>query len=386
MTSFDEQVGAARKDDLRNSSVLYLPPNKIKYASSAYNTNMKIVFSGGGTAGHVTPNLALIDKMTDSTIYYIGTDGMEKKLVEPYLAQGKIAEYRTVSAFKLQRRLALDNLLLPFRLVRSVRQAKRHLKNLRPDVIFSKGGYVGLPVVIAGKKLGIPTVIHESDMTLGLANKICARFADVFLSAFPCDKRAKVAGVIVREEILRGERAKGLASMGFDGTKPILLVTGGSLGAKALNEAVAACPLLAEKYDIFVITGKNKHMGCDFVHQAEFANNMNDLMAAADVCLTRAGANTLAELTLAQVPFVAVPLVKASRGEQTTNARYFTERGCGLLLNEENLGTELQNAVNAAYNNRTAIRTKQRAQRDLYGTDRVAETIAGFRPNANRGE
>ena len=342
---------------------------------------MKIVLSGGGSAGHVTPNLALLDKLNGNTVCYIGTDGMEKNLVAPYVAQGKIAEYRAISAFKLQRKLALGNLLLPFRFARSVREAKQQLKELRPDVIFSKGGYVGLPVVIAGKKLGIPTVIHESDMTPGLANKICARFADVFLSAFPCDKRAKVTGVIVRKEIMCGDRAKGLATMGFDGGKPILLVTGGSLGAKALNDAVAVCPQLADKYDIFVITGKNKHMGCDFVHQAEFIDNMNDLMAAADVCVTRAGANTLAELTLAQVPFVAVPLVKASRGEQTINARYFAERGCGLLLSEENLTSELQSAVNAAYNNRTAIRAKQRAERSLYGTDKVAEILLNVAKN-----
>lgn len=336
---------------------------------------MKIVLSGGGTAGHVTPNLALSEKLAGNTLYYIGTDGMEKNLVAPYVQQGKIAEYRAITAFKLQRKFALGNLVLPFRLAKSVREAKRHLRELRPDVIFSKGGYVGLPVVIAGKKLKIPTVIHESDMTLGLANKICARFADVFLSAFPCDKRATVTGVIVREEILHGDKSKGLAAMGFDGSKPILLVTGGSLGAKALNEAVEANPQLANRYDIFVITGKNKHMGCDFLHQTEFASNINDLMAAADVCLTRAGANTLAELTLAQVPFVAVPLVKASRGEQTINARYFAQRGCGLILSEANLTAQLPSAIDAAYNNRTAIRTKQRAARSLYGTDAVAHIL-----------
>ena len=276
---------------------------------------MKIVFSGGGTAGHVTPNLALIDKLQTEEIYYIGTDGMEKELTATYVEERKIKKYCEISAHKLQRKLTLKNLALPFRLIKSIREAKQILKELQPDVIFSKGGYVGLPVIIAGKRLKIPTIIHESDMSLGLANKICALFSSEFLAAFPCDKRAKVVGLIIRDEIFHGNKQKGLATMGFDGSKPVLLVTGGSLGAKALNDAICSCPKLAERFDIFVITGKNKQIDCEFVKQAEFVNNMNDLLSATDVCLTRAGANTLAELTLAEVPFVTVPLTKQSRGE-----------------------------------------------------------------------
>ena len=342
---------------------------------------MKIVFSGGGTAGHVTPNLALIDKLQNEQIFYIGTNGMEKTLTAPYVEQGKIREYCEISADKLQRKLTLRNLALPFKLVKSVRQAKRHLRQIRPDVIFSKGGYVGLPTVIAGKQLGIPTVIHERDMSLGLANKICARFASDFLSAFPCDKRAHVVGLIIRDEILHGDKTKGLATMGFDGNKPVLLVTGGSLGAKALNEAILNCKKLADRFDIFVITGKNKSMVCDFVKQAEFVTNMNDILAATDVCLTRAGSNTLAELTLTEVPFVTVPLVKQSRGEQIKNAQWFVTRGCGLQLTEENLVEKLPNAINVAYDNRATIQTKQRAFKSLYGTDKTVAEILKYKPN-----
>lgn len=340
---------------------------------------MKILFSGGGTAGHVTPNLALIDKLTNEEIYYIGTNGMEKALTAPYVANGKIKEYREISAHKFQRKVTLSNLALPFRLVKSVREAKKHLKNIRPDVIFSKGGYVGLPVIIAGKQLKIPTVIHESDMSLGLANKISARFADVFLSAFPCDKRADVVGLIIREEILRGDKQRGLKTMGFDGKKPILLVTGGSLGAKALNDAVASCPKLAERFDIFVITGKNKHITCNFVKQAEFVTNMNDVFAASSVCLTRAGANTLAELSLAQVPFVTVPLTKQSRGEQVKNAEWFVNHGCGLQLSEESLPGSLSGAINTAYDNRAAIQAKQKAHSIIYGTDKTVAEILKYK-------
>ena len=340
---------------------------------------MKIVFSGGGTAGHVTPNLALIDKLCNETIYYVGTDGMEKALVAPYLDSGKIAEYCQISANKLQRKLTIKNLALPFQLIISIKQAKAHLKRLQPDVIFSKGGYVGLPVIIAGRMLKIPTIIHESDMSLGLANKICARFATQFLSAFPCDKRAKIVGLIIREEILHGDRQKGLTTMGFDGKKPILLVTGGSLGAQALNDAITNCKRLAETFDIFVITGKGKQIDCDFVRQKEFVSNMNDVLAASSVCLTRAGANTLAELTLAQVPFVTVPLTKCSRGEQVKNAEWFTNRGCGLMVNEENLDTKLYGAVTAAYDSRSAIMTKQRMRADIYGTDKTLDIILQYK-------
>ena len=340
---------------------------------------MKIVFSGGGTAGHVTPNLALIDKLQNEQIYYVGTDGMEKSLTAPYVEKGKIKEYREISAHKLQRKLTMGNFALPFRLAKSVRQAKQQLLEIRPDVIFSKGGYVGLPVIIAGKKLKIPTIIHESDMSLGLANKICARFASNFLAAFPCDKRANVVGFIIRDEILNGDKQKGLATMGLNGSKPVLLVTGGSLGAKALNDAVASCPSLAERYDVFVITGKGKKIDCNHVRQVEFVTNMNDLLAAADVCLTRAGSNTLAELTLAQVPFVTVPLTKQSRGEQVNNAQWFCSRGCGLQLSEDNLAAKLVGAVNTAYDNRSAIQTKQRAQSGLYGTDRTVAEILSYK-------
>lgn len=344
---------------------------------------MKIVFTGGGTAGHVTPNIALIDKMQDCDAYYIGTNGMEKDITAPLVADGRITEYCTITAHKLRRKLSLENLLLPFRLYKSVGEAKKHLKRIAPDVIFSKGGYVGLPVTIAGKQLGIPTVIHESDMSPGLANRLCARFADVYLSAFDCDKRARVVGALVRD-VTHGDRQKGLAAMGIDGTKPVLLVTGGSLGAQSLNEAICRHPELAERFDIFVITGKNKRIECDHVRQAEFSDQMPDLFAAADVCLTRAGANSLAELTLAQLPFVTAPLTKQSRGEQVQNAEWFVSRGCGLLLHEDRLESELCKAINAAYDNRTAIQAKQRARRGIYGTDKIAEILRETRRDKMR--
>lgn len=343
---------------------------------------MKIIFCGGGTAGHVTPNLALADKLKNEQLFYIGTDGMEKGLVAPYVENGTISGYYQITANKLQRKLTLKNLLLPFQLVKSVKEAKKRLQEVRPDVVFSKGGYVGLPVVIAAKKLKIPTVIHESDMSLGLANRICKRYADVFLSAFDCDKRAKTVGLIIRDDIMRGNRNKGLETMGFDGGKPILLVMGGSLGAASLNKAISQCKDLADKFDIFVSTGRGKKIDCQFVKQSEYVSNIADVLAAADVCVTRAGSTSLAELTLAEVPFVTVPLTKCSRGEQVKNAQWFVERGCGVMITDDDkLPQKLTSAVYSAYDNRQALRIQQRKQHDsLYGTDKVTAEIMNFSP------
>ena len=152
---------------------------------------MKIVFSGGGTAGHVTPQFGAC-KQTDkgkTVLYRLGRYG--KKLVRPYVDNGIIEEYAEITANKLRRKLTLSNLALPFQLCKSVKQAKKHLERIRPDVVFSKGGYVGLPVIIAAKKLKIPAIIHESDMSLGLANRISKLFATEFLASFPCDKKPK---------------------------------------------------------------------------------------------------------------------------------------------------------------------------------------------------
>lgn len=391
---------------------------------------MNILFCGGGTAGHVTPNLALIeeihryshkadyettadkrfdcnattacgaaheqadnvdktandgkqkvdlrDTFANCTVYYVGNTEQDEKLLLPYVKSGKVARHYALSAPKLRRSLALSNLCLPFKFVRAVRSATKIIDEVCPDVVFSKGGYVGLPVVIAARKRGIPTLLHESDMSMGLANKLSLRYVTRALSAFVLPETSTtVTGMILRSDITRGDRQKGLRFCDFDGTKPLLLVVGGSLGAQALNEAVAATPKLAEKFDIFVLTGKGKHIDCPFVHQAEFCTSVKDLFAAADVCLTRGGSTTLCELTLCKVPFVAVPLTNGSRGEQSTNVKSFVQKGCGLCLNEVDLPDKLYNAVCTCYDNRAAFAAKQARQfSSLYGTEKCLQQIA----------
>lgn len=339
---------------------------------------MKIVFCGGGTAGHVTPNFALMEKLQGNDMYYVGTNGIEKRLTKSYVDSGKLHGYYTINAGKLKRSFALSNLLLPFTLAKSIKQCKQILRKLAPNVVFSKGGYVGLPVVIAAHKLKIPTIIHESDMSLGLANKISAVYATELLTTFDCGKKGKTVGAIVRQSIVEGNRQKGLATMGFDGKKPKLLVVGGSLGAGTLNQAITNAPQLANLFDIFVITGKDKQIDCEFAHQKEYVDNIADVFSAADLCLTRAGGNSLVELTLANVPFVAVPLTKGSRGEQINNAKWFANKGCGILLYENNLN-KLAETLLSAYNNRHAIVAKQKQCAYLNGTDKVVEEILKYK-------
>lgn len=330
------------------------------------------------------PNIAIINKLYSEECFYVGTDGMEKQLTKNLVNSGKIKGYYEISAAKLQRKLTVKNLKLPFVLLKSIRQAKTHLKEIAPDVVFSKGGYVGLPVVVAAKLLGIPTIIHESDMSMGLANKISAMFAKEVLTTYPIGKKYNAVGCIIRDEILHGNTQRGLQTMGFDGRKPVLLVMGGSLGAKTLNDAICENENLSQQFDIFVICGKNKKLDCRFVHQSEFVSNIADVFAATSICLTRAGSNALAELTLANVPFVAVPLEKCSRGEQIKNARWYAKNGCCLCVSENNLNNKLPLSLKTVYDNRDNLIRKQKLLANLYGTDKVINCILKYE-NATEG-
>lgn len=349
-----------------------------------------IVFCGGGTAGHVTPNLALCQQIRKSSnpvfanckLCYVGSTTLDKQIVLPYLNNGTVDSYHQLTAHKLKRSLALSNLLLPLRLSQSVNQAKKLLQQLNADLVFSKGGYVGLPVVIAAKQLGIKSILHESDLSMGLANKLSLHFVDKALSAFDIGNKTTTVGMLLRDGIEHGNRKKGLQTMGFDGKKPILLVTGGSLGAAALNDAIQANVQLCKKFDVFVLSGKGKRLQTDLVHQTELVDDPSDLFAAADVCLTRAGSTTLCELTKAQLPFVCVPLVNDSRGEQTRNAKYFAEHCCGIVADQQGLQHSLPFAVGEAYTNRHQIRTFQKQMSDtIDGTNRCVQIIANLLSN-----
>lgn len=324
----------------------------------------KIVLTGGGTAGHVTPNLALLPSLQERgyEVHYIGSyNGIEKKLIE-----GAGIPYDGISSGKLRRYFDLKNFSDPFRVIKGYAEARALLKKYRPDVVFSKGGFVAVPVVLAAKHYKIPTIIHESDMTPGLANKICIPSAAKVCCNFPetlqylpADK-AVLTGSPIRRELLQGDRLTGLNFTGLSAAKPIIMVIGGSLGAVAINNAVRELlPKLLQKYQVIHICGKG-HLDESLIGrpgyvQYEYVDApLRHLFAAADIVLSRAGANSICEILALRKPNVLIPLsAAASRGDQILNADSFARQGFSKVLKEEELSDEtLSTAVFDLYKNR----------------------------------
>lgn len=345
-----------------------------------------IVFTGGGTAGHVTPNMALMDKLNPGEweIHYIGTnEGIEKQL----MAQRPEVHYHAVAWGKLRRYFSWKNFTDPFRVVQGYFQSRRILKEVTPDVLFSKGGYVSVPVAAAAKGL-CPVICHESDYTPGLANKITARFADKIcltfedtLSAVPAGKGV-CTGTPVRESLLQGSREKGLAFAGLTGKKPVLLVMGGSSGAQALNEGLwEALPRLLEVFDIIHLCGKGKlnpsYSQRGYVQYEYISEELPDLFAAADILLSRAGANAVFEFLALKKPALLVPLpLSASRGDQILNARYFEKHGFAKELPQEELTAERLTAeLKTMYENRQEYVRAMEDYPNANGTDNVLKLI-----------
>lgn len=327
--------------------------DKILYheLSEKRRTMKKIVLTGGGTAGHVTPNIALIPKLREHgyEISYIGSyEGMERKLIEDY-----DIPYYGIATGKFRRYFDLKNFTDPFRVLKGVFEAKKYLKQISPDIIFSKGGFVAVPVVRAAKSLNIPVITHESDMTPGLANRLCLPAATVICCNFPETmktlpaEKAVLTGTPIREELKSGSREAGLAFTGFSGEKPIIMVTGGSLGAVAVNNAVRdALPELLTRYDIVHLCGRGKLderlVGTDGYIQYEYIKEeLPDLFAMADLIISRAGANAICEIATLNKPNLLIPLPsKASRGDQILNAHSFENQGFSMVIDEENLTTK----------------------------------------------
>lgn len=325
----------------------------------------KIVLTGGGTAGHVTPNIALIPELKKQgyEIYYIGShDGIERQLI------GDLGiKYFPISSGKLRRYIDLKNLSDPFKVIKGLHQARKLLKKIKPDVVFSKGGFVSVPVVVGAKTRKIPCVIHESDMTPGLANKICIPCARRVCTNFPetlkhlPPEKAVLTGSPIRQELFSGDKKKGLKFCGFIENKPVLLVVGGSLGAVAVNNAVRSIlPTLLKEFQIIHLCGKDKVDATltgmtGYVQYEYIKEELSDLMAAADVIVSRAGANAICEILALRKPNILIPLsAQASRGDQILNADSFKKSGYSLVIQEEAVTDEkLLEAVRYAYKNRT---------------------------------
>ena len=321
----------------------------------------KIVLTGGGTAGHVTPNLALIPSLQDRgyEIRYIGSyQGIEKKLIE-----NAGLPYDGISSGKLRRYFDLKNFTDPFRVIKGYAEALKLLKTYKPDVVFSKGGFVAVPVVLAARHYRIPAIIHESDMTPGLANKLCIPSARKVCCNFPetlsylPQEKAVLTGSPIRRELLQGDKTAGLQYAHLSAGKPVILVIGGSLGSVALNQAVRSLlPRLLEEYQIIHICGKG-HLDETLADtkgyvQYEYVDDpLRHLFAAADLIISRAGANSICEILALRKPNVLIPLsASASRGDQLLNAASFAKQGFSTVLEEENLTDEtLYQAVSDTY-------------------------------------
>ena len=310
-----------------------------------------IVLTGGGSAGHVTPNLALVPELKKRgyDIHYIGSyDGIEKTLAE----QAGLP-YTGIATGKLRRYFSLKNLTDPARVLKGANQAARALKKIKPAAVFSKGGFVGAPVVWAAHRMGIPCVIHEADLTPGLANKLCFSSADRVLCNFPetlqylPEGRSLVSGCPVRAELFTGNKQAGLDFLGFDDAKPLLMVVGGSLGAVAVNEAVwKALPELLKDFNVVHLVGKGKgdeNVKADGYRQFEYiSRELPDLFAAADLVVSRAGANAIFEFVALKKPNILIPLwTSASRGDQVLNAESFKKHGYSMVLSQEGLTPEI---------------------------------------------
>lgn len=312
----------------------------------------KIVLTGGGTAGHVTPNIALLPKLKELgyEISYIGSyDGIEKRLITDF-----DIPYYGIATGKFRRYLDVKNLTDPFRVVKGFAEARKYLKKIRPDVIFSKGGFVSVPVVQAAASLHIPCIIHESDMSPGLANKLCIPSAKKVCCNFPetvamlPKEKAVLTGSPIREELAKGDKLAALDMCGFTANKPVILVIGGSLGAASVNKAVrGALPMLLQDFQVAHICGKEKIdnmlLHTEGYIQFEYVKaELKDLFAMADVVISRAGANSICELLALKKPNLLVPLPAASsRGDQILNAKSFESQGFSLVIDDDNLSAEL---------------------------------------------
>lgn len=342
----------------------------------------RIILTGGGTAGHVTPNIALLPGLKELgyDIHYIGSyNGIEKKLIEQFGIP-----YHGIASGKLRRYFSLQNFTDPFRVLKGFGEARKLIKALKPDVIFSKGGFVSVPVVIAGKQCHVPTIIHESDMTPGLANKlaipsatkVCCNFPET-LAHLPKDK-AVLTGCPIRQELLSGNRETALKFCNFKSNKPVILIIGGSLGSVVVNNAIRSIlPELLERFQVVHLCGKGKvdeslsHLE-GYVQFEYIQDELKDLFTLADIVISRAGANAICEILALHKPNLLIPLsANASRGDQILNARSFERQGYSIVLEEEELkDSALLDAILKLYNEKDAYidTMKQSTQQDSIQT------------------
>ena len=342
----------------------------------------KILFTGGGSAGHVVPNLALIEELLsegETEVCYIGTNGIEKRLVAEWdvpfyeIECPKLIRGKSWAAFK-------RNLHIPAEFYRAKKQALEGLRKLQPDVVFSKGGYVSLPVVWAAKKLNIPCFSHESDYSAGLANRLLARKCKYVFTSFPETAKkiphGKYSGAPIRRSIFNATRAEARKSLSIPFHAKVLLVFGGGSGSKVINDAVREhLKTLTDNYFVLHVCGKGNIVETTFKNyrQFEFIADMGRAYACADLVIARAGAGTVFELLALKKPSILVPLEGQTRGDQAENAAYFEGKGLCRVLKQSLLFT-LPHAVEEAFADE---KMKARLQENTFqsGNERILSEL-----------
>ncbi len=347
----------------------------------------KIVLTGGGTAGHVTPNIALIPKLQELgyEISYIGSyNGIEKKLIEEMGIP-----YYGISSGKLRRYFDLKNFSDPFRVLKGFYEANSLMKKLKPDVVFSKGGFVTVPVVKAAGRRHIPAIIHESDMTPGLANRLCLSSASKICCNFPETvknlpaNKAVLTGTPIRQELLTGDPQKALDFCGFTKDKPVIMVVGGSLGAVAVNNNVRSIlPELLKEFQVIHLCGKGKtddslNGTAGYVQYEYIKEELPDLFALSDLVISRAGANAICEIKALRKPNLLIPLsANASRGDQILNARSFERQKFSVVLEEEEITPSvLLDAIRALYEHRQEYIDAMAASEEMDSITQITSII-----------
>lgn len=358
----------------------------------------KIVLTGGGTAGHVTPNIALIEalKAEGYSLYYIGShEGIEKNLIKD-----TGLPYYSISSGKLRRYLDLKNLSDPFKVIKGCFQATKLIRKLKPDIVFSKGGFVSVPVIIGAKLNGVPAILHESDMTPGLANKLCLPFATKVCTTFsetlkhlPKEK-AVFTGSPIRDSLLSGSKTEGLRICDFNDQLPILMMMGGSLGAKRINDTLRdVLPNLLTKYQLVHLCGKGHFEasleGVKGYKQFEYVKDeLPHLFAMTDVIISRAGANAISEFLALKKPNILIPLpASASRGDQVLNAASFKAHGYSYVLEEDNLTPDsLLKAIDEVYKNMDSYIDHMQHSKSKNGVKNVVKEIVSLELNASKNK
>lgn len=339
----------------------------------------KIAFTGGGTVGHVSVNLSLIPTALSQgyEALYIGSkNGIEREMIESQLPEIK---YYPISSGKLRRYISLENAKDVFKVLKGILDARKVLKKEKPDLLFSKGGFVSVPVVIAAKSLNIPTIIHESDLTPGLANKIALKFAKKIYTTFeetlnylPKEK-ANFIGATIREDLKNGNAHNGYQLTGFNENKKVLLVMGGSLGSKKLNSIIREnLDALLQQYQVIHLTGKGlkdaqvKKSG--YIQYEFVKEDLTDLLAITDTVISRAGSNAIYEFLTLRIPMLLVPLgLDQSRGDQIDNANHFADKGYAKAIDEEQLTAQiLLQELNEIEQERTRIINNMKSYEQSY--------------------